>query len=617
VVSILVHTLMLLTIPIAARRPEPPPEDPVDVRALVLVTVPPNEGVAAADGAPGSRADAGLPLDDVDLDGLDDGPLLDDALDDELLLDPLVDTPEADAPVDEAPVDEVPDTRPAPDDTRTPDDPPPPKDARATDVDPLDAPSPDDDRTLDPPSSATAEVAPTPTERPRDATDPPAAHEPPPTDPTWHEFVYVADATAPGAYDEGARFVAQKSVESDRMVRARQVTPIAGTAPPATEGAGGQPGTQQPELIVGATARPRGAPLDATTPERQEQAGGGGGAPDAAAADQPAPAHQLGQAAHDAAIPPSAEQAPVTATSPTTPVVSVSAAPSQPPVERQPPTHGSRGGASAAGYKAAPSGTFEASAVGDAWWRPSVVRVAPSTQRVPTPPAPTPPVALAHAATEPRVVAPVSVVPPPVDATSPELARTTADVEALTDHAPAPTPAPDPSRAVGRGRGPIESAADLRATLGLAINRDEPDQRTASAPGREAAAGAAPASPPTVPDDHLDMAELAAMRAKDTPLGRFAAEAYDLMSAAWYAIELTRAQRALMVHRSVVVEITIAPSGKVLEAKVVTESGDPALDRVALAAVPPRMPRLPDGVGRPNLRMRWTFTYDPRSSDAP
>ena len=41
----------------------------------------------------------------------------------------------------------------------------------------------------------------------------------------------------------------------------------------------------------------------------------------------------------------------------------------------------------------------------------------------------------------------------------------------------------------------------LRALLGIDLNRDEPPEKTASAPGHEAASGAAPVSPPTVPDD--------------------------------------------------------------------------------------------------------------------
>ena len=221
--------------------------------------------------------------------------------------------------------------------------------------------------------------------------------------------------------------------------------------------------------------------------------------------------------------------------------------------------------------------------------------------------------------TTPRPARPLPVQAPleDPDAAAVDEARTTPEAPAETDQAPAETPADDPSVVAGRGRGPVESTNDLRALLGIDLNHDDPPENTASAPGHEAASGAAPVSPPTVPDDMLDMAEMASIRAKETPLGQFAAETYDMMSAAWYAIELSRAQRALMVYRTVVVEVTIAPSGKVLSAEVVDESGDLALDRVALAAVPARLPRLPLGVGSPNLRMRWTFTYDPRSSDAP
>lgn len=96
--------------------------------------------------------------------------------------------------------------------------------------------------------------------------------------------------------------------------------------------------------------------------------------------------------------------------------------------------------------------------------------------------------------------------------------------------------------------------------------------------------------------------------AKATPLGRYTQAALDLVNERWYDEDLPLEQRVAGVQGSVLVRFDVNRNGRVKGLKLLRRSGHAALDRMALRAVPSRLPAPPEEVPAP-VRQQVAFRY--------
>ena len=93
-----------------------------------------------------------------------------------------------------------------------------------------------------------------------------------------------------------------------------------------------------------------------------------------------------------------------------------------------------------------------------------------------------------------------------------------------------------------------------------------------------------------------------------TPLGRYTQLALEVVNSRWYDEELPLAQRVAGVEGSVLVRFDVSRNGRVNGVKLLRRSGFASLDRMALRAVPSRLPELPDDVDGA-IRQQVSFRY--------
>jgi TonB family protein len=99
----------------------------------------------------------------------------------------------------------------------------------------------------------------------------------------------------------------------------------------------------------------------------------------------------------------------------------------------------------------------------------------------------------------------------------------------------------------------------------------------------------------------------AGVSAVATPTGRYIAEVEALVVERWNAIPVPPDQVAMGVSGTVVVELRIDRSGRVLDVRIVKHSGFPILDMQARNAIPERVPRIPHDVPQDVIVERVTM----------
>ena len=85
----------------------------------------------------------------------------------------------------------------------------------------------------------------------------------------------------------------------------------------------------------------------------------------------------------------------------------------------------------------------------------------------------------------------------------------------------------------------------------------------------------------------------AAVETVGTPLGVWVARAEQRITTRWGGLDLEPHERALGLQGQVTVRYVVAPNGRVSEVGIARSSGNDQLDRMALDAIPTRLPRLP------------------------
>ncbi len=93
--------------------------------------------------------------------------------------------------------------------------------------------------------------------------------------------------------------------------------------------------------------------------------------------------------------------------------------------------------------------------------------------------------------------------------------------------------------------------------------------------------------------DDLILSWTAAIDARGTELGAYINRVERLIAERWSELDLSPHARGVGKQGEVVLRYRILSSGRVDEVSVVRSSGVPELDRMAMASVPPRVPRIP------------------------
>lgn len=137
----------------------------------------------------------------------------------------------------------------------------------------------------------------------------------------------------------------------------------------------------------------------------------------------------------------------------------------------------------------------------------------------------------------------------------------------------------------------------------------------ASVAGNLVEEGAPSSSPPEVLEQELEVAEQTQVAARLHEHAAYMDELDSAVDRAWREQTPTEV-KAMGLQGTVTVRIELDHKGRVVSKKVVRQSGYSELDSLALAAVPPRLPKPPKGLADPtwsyeiNLRMndRWAST---------
>ena len=110
--------------------------------------------------------------------------------------------------------------------------------------------------------------------------------------------------------------------------------------------------------------------------------------------------------------------------------------------------------------------------------------------------------------------------------------------------------------------------------------------------------------------EHYDLADIAFVAAKETPEGHYLEEVTTVVNARWSELDLSLDDRARGIGGNVVVLFRVHRNGKVEDVLVERSSGNVDLDRLALSAVPERLPRFPKDLEHNQLVHRMHFRYD-------
>lgn len=395
-------------------------------------------------------------------------------------------------------------------------------------------------------------------------------------EPSYRRFVYIEGIDEAEAVD--ADYIAARSRDAATSTRVSVSSRQQGERSLDTEGAQSQTGARVTQRLVGEPVDPAGSPQQPTeTVVTSAPTGGGGGHRGIAVDGQAAPVRggdrfEGGEAARRGGG--------------GAPAASSSA--------------GAAGAASRSGFAAAPNGRQAAQSAGNDFWQPAVMRFVP-----PRPAAPQQAPAVATPA--PTHADGIAMVDRPGQAS--DRGGVSDETTTLEEAAPGPQAASGEAEPSHRIKGRLESLDELREALGFGtIDRSELAPRSA-APGVAGRSGNAPASPQTVTEEHLDIANVVFVSAEATPAARYAHRVHEILADRWYERDLSPEQKALGIQGKVTVVFVITPSGRTEQVRMLNSSGNTNLDQLALSAVPERLPKLPRRVGTPNLPMRWTFTY--------
>lgn len=217
---------------------------------------------------------------------------------------------------------------------------------------------------------------------------------------------------------------------------------------------------------------------------------------------------------------------------------------------------------------------------------------------------------------EARQVVPIQIIRPSL--VSP---RASEVVQGVSQRARAPRADVRPSRTTARNRAPSTAVAP--------VPRDPPPARRARRPQRfggdtdpvasfQVSMGwtrKMPTGPsfrsPDAPNRPVPRSfEPADQLGRDSVLGRYVAELESLVAARWARLELPIRERASGIQGTVQVEYHIDRSGRIHDLRVTRSAGVLSLDRLALEAIPRRVPRIPQGVDRDTLVHRVSLRYD-------
>lgn len=171
-------------------------------------------------------------------------------------------------------------------------------------------------------------------------------------------------------------------------------------------------------------------------------------------------------------------------------------------------------------------------------------------------------------------------------------------VEAEPDPPVAPQPAATPDADSS------SFADDLRAALGWApIPRTELHSSGGAAAALTHGEGSQQAS------FDAPIADVMYVSAAGTPLGTYTDKIYGILQDRWLGLDLDIESRAIGKQGDVSVVFRILANGKVEGVSVLRSSGNPDLDKMAVAAVPDRLPRFPRGLDEPSIMQQVKFSY--------
>ena len=266
-----------------------------------------------------------------------------------------------------------------------------------------------------------------------------------------------------------------------------------------------------------------------------------------------------------------------------------------PPVRR--PRPGGR-------FKEAPQGEFAPSSTPD-WWQPmaTMVIVKPRPQ---APPEPSPAAVVTEVVPEP---APEVREPKPEGET---VLEEEGAEESSTEESPAEADvvaeiedeleAEEPSETL------VDTMQELQEAFGVGPRKQEKDNPRSN-PDVNGQEGAPSASTQAVLDIDDPFAETVFVRAVSDARGRYTEMLYQIITAAWYKLDLPPHEKAIGVQGRVQVKFRVQANGTITDVMVSRSSGHPALDAMALQAIPAKAPPFPDDLQQASLAQRMTFRY--------
>jgi len=235
------------------------------------------------------------------------------------------------------------------------------------------------------------------------------------------------------------------------------------------------------------------------------------------------------------------------------------------------------------------------------WWHPTAFFAAPAAQADPVDASPTPsPPSPTRAARR-----------APVPTTQPLRQRggNAGEVEHVAAAGEPPSEQPgegDPQVDAGVSD-PVQS---LRDALGWGgIDRSALAPRAAVA-GTSSGTGEPNAASNVVLNDKFLLDDNMFINAEGTALGAYIARMDDGIHDAWEQIDLATHDKGIGITGNVTVYFRVQPSGKVADVQLLASSGNAAIDRKALLAIPKRVERRPNDVELAgDLHRKITFVY--------
>jgi TonB family protein len=117
-----------------------------------------------------------------------------------------------------------------------------------------------------------------------------------------------------------------------------------------------------------------------------------------------------------------------------------------------------------------------------------------------------------------------------------------------------------------------------------------------------------PTSPQVAASD-ARLGQIVFIDATGTPLGRYRERIDEEIRALWLASDLSLHDRALGLQGDTTISFRVVQGGRVEDKRIERSSGHHALDGIALAAIPDKLPRIPRDVDAEVVYHRYTFRY--------